>query len=141
MHQIVFVGSDDEVDELELDESPVDSFPCMSTQQFHREARAQLYSLVTGMFLDDAAQLEEVFRPLTDDGPYIYKLNPDLQEKMSRLEDDDIGELAEQWLLCEDLETLDLEVSDLHEFMYQFVHFCYTAERGDELAVFIYSDG
>ena len=80
-------------------------------------------------------------RMLTDEGPIIYQLDEDVTVAMSRLEDDAIGELAEHWLVCEELETLDLTTSDLVEFMYQFCHFCHTAVSGDDLAVFIYSDG
>lgn len=139
-HSIIFVASDDGIDEMELDENPADAFPVMSTLSFHREARAQLYSLITGDFLDDAIGLEVLYREMTDDGPFIYKLDRQLQERMSHLDEDEVAELSGHWLACEELESMDVGESDLYEFMYQYAHFCYTATNADDLDVFIYSD-
>lgn len=116
-----------------------DSFPCMSTQQFGRDARAQLYSLVAGNFLDDAWSMEVLTRSLSEDGPYIYELDNNIVARLAELDEDDIGEFAELWLECGELESLDLEVNDLYEFMYQLVHFCRTAEAGDDLGVYVFS--
>ena len=138
---IIFVGSGERVEELEPDEELADSFPCMSTRQFDREARAQLYSLVTNMFLDDAWSLEHLTRSLTDDGPFIYRLDSDLVSRLAELDEDGIGEFAEMWIECEELESTDLEVDDLLEFMYQLVHFCRTAEADEDLGVYVFSDG
>jgi hypothetical protein len=140
LHQIIFVGTAERVDDMELDENPADAFPCMSSQQFHRDARAQLYSLVTGLFFDEAHELEVRYRTLEDDGPYIYQLDESLATKLARLDDDLIGEYAELWQECNEIEALDLTSNDLLEFMYLLVHFCQTVANDEELAVFIYSD-
>ena len=141
MHQLIFVAAADQVDELELDENPAASFPVMSSQEYHRGARAQLYSLVTGSFLDEAQGLEILYRSLTDDGPYIYRLDEDTQLKLSRLDEDSLGEFAELWLETEELEAIDRDVNDLYDFLYQFAHLCHVAAQDEELDVFIYSDG
>lgn len=140
MHQILFVASSDSVQELEIDENPAESYPCMSSQQFHREARGQLYSLVTGAFLDEALDMEILFHSLTDEGPFIYQLAPTTREQLARLDEDGIGEVAEQWLECEELEHLDHDVNDLYDFIYQLAHFCHVATAGEDLDLFIYSD-
>ncbi|MDP7577826.1 MAG: hypothetical protein QGH99_12790, partial [Pseudomonadales bacterium] len=88
MHQIVFVVASDIVESMQIDENPTDSFPCMSTREFHRDARAQLYSLVTGEFLDEAIQMELLDRVFTDDGPYIYRMADPLKVALARLEED-----------------------------------------------------
>ncbi|MCB1694086.1 MAG: hypothetical protein KDI19_15050 [Pseudomonadales bacterium] len=139
MHQIIFVGSEDEVSDLELDENPADSFPCMSSQQYFRDARAQLYSIVSGVFLDEALEMENVFKALTEEGPFIYRLDREMQEQLARLDEDAIAEYAELWVECEEIEQLDTEVNDLYEFLYGLVHFCLTAQDED-MGVFIYSD-
>ena len=137
---IIFIGSDELVEELEPEESLADTFPCLQTGQFDRATRAQLYSLVTHAFLDDAWQFEVLFRSLTEDGPYIYRLDAELVDRLTELDEDDIGKFAELWLECEELESLDPEISDLYDFMYQMVHLCRTAADADDLGVFVYSD-
>lgn len=137
---IIFVASDERVEEFELGDNPVDSFPAMPTHGFGKESRAQLYSLVTGQFLDDAFDLEVLLRGLEEDGPFVYKLERELLHRLASLEEDEIGEFAELWQECEEIETLDLEVNDLYEFLYQYVHFCRTAASDDELDVYLFSD-
>lgn len=137
---IIFVASEDLIEELEPDENLADSFPCMSTQPFDRDARAQLYSLVTHQFLDDAWSLEVLIHSLTEEGPWIYALEAGLVTRLAELDEDDIEELAAQWIDCEEVESLDLEAVDLHEFMYHLVDFCRAAEAGDDLGVFVYGD-
>ncbi len=139
MHQIIFVAEPDQVDQLEPDENPALSFPCMSSQQFHRDARAQLYALVTGCFVDEAASFEMLHRSLSDEGPFIYTLDQDVTARLARLDEDQLGEIAELWLETTDIEELDQQLNDLYEFIYQYAHFCHTANE-DDLALFIYSD-
>jgi hypothetical protein len=139
MHQIIFVGAPDSVADMEPDENPANEFPCMSSQQFHRDARSQLYALAQGVFLDEAYELEILDQTLTDDGPYIYRLDSRTQDTLAHLEEDAIEALARSWLECEEIEQLDLSENDLHEFLFQYVHFCQTASN-DDLGVYIYSD-
>jgi len=139
MHQIIFIASVDAVASLESDDNPAEEFPCMSSQQFHKEARAQLYVLVLNTFLDEAINLEQLYRTISYDGPFIYQLTPELIEALARLEEDQIGDVALTWLECEEIEQLGLDTNDLHEFMFQFVHFCQIAVN-DNLSIFIYSD-
>ena len=139
MHKIIFVGAEDSVAEMAPDENPANEFPCMSSQQFHRDARSQLYALVQGVFLDEAFALEMLEQTLTDDGPYIYRLDPSTQNNLASLDEDGIEQLASAWLECEEIEQLDLAENDLHEFLFQYVHFCQIATN-DDLGVYIYSD-
>lgn len=140
MHQIIFVAAPDQIEELEPDENPANSFPVMSSQEFHHGARAQLYSLVTGCFLDEALGHEILVRSITDDGPWIYQLNETTQHQFARLDEDGLGEFAQLWLETEEIEAIDRDVNDLYDFLYQFAHFCHMATHDDELGVFIYSD-
>lgn len=140
MHQLIFVAAPDQITELELDENPATSFPVMSSQEFHRGARAQLYSLVTGCFLDEAEGLEILFRSLTDEGPYIYQLAGNAMHALSRLDEDALGEFAEMWLETEEIEAIDRDVNDLYDFLYQFAHLCHVAAQDEDLGIFIYAD-
>ena len=83
MHQIFFIGHADDVAELEPDENPADAFTCMSSLQFHRDARAQLYALVTGSFVFDAMDMEILDREISVDGPYLYRLDEGLMGRLS----------------------------------------------------------
>lgn len=137
---IIFIASDERVEELELGDNPVDFFPCMPSYGFHRDSRAQLYSLVTGQFLDDAWQMEVLQRGLDDEGPFVYKLDEQLLHRLADLEEDEIGDFAELWQECEEIEALDLEVNDLYEFLFQYAHFCRTAAADDELGLYIFTE-
>lgn len=135
------LGSRDRIDELEADENPADVFPCMSVHSIHAEARAQLYTLVMHSFLDDAMELEPLIRPLGDEGPNIYQLEASLMDKLADKDEKDIEDLVTLWIECEPIEELELDSEDLSEFLFQLVHFCQTARQGEELGIYIYSDG
>ena len=139
MHQIIFLGAADSIETMPIDENPSESYPCMSSQQFHREARAQLYALVTGEFVDEAGEMEYLDRILSDEGPYIYQLDLILRESLARLDEDQVENLAQIWAECKEIEVMDLVASDLHDFMFQLIHFCQIA-CNDDLGIYIYSD-
>ena len=139
MHQIIFVASADSIASMEIDENPAQSYPCMSSQQFHRDARAQLYALVTGEFLLEASEMEYLDQTFSDEGPYIYTLTKNLLTALARLDEDAVESLSIAWMQCEEIEALDLESNDLHDFMFQLVHFCQIAFN-DDLGLYIYSD-
>jgi len=140
VHHILFVGSPDAVAELEIDESPAERFPCMSSRQFHREARSQLYALATQTFSDEAFDLEVLFRAMDEDGPYLHELSPSTVTTFARIEEDDATTLAGLWEQCAVMESMDLDSSDVTDFLFQFIHFCQIAHN-DDLSLFIYSDG
>lgn len=135
--EIIFVGDEHRVKSLEIDENPVHVFASMPSHQLHRDARTQLYSLVTGLLFDEALAFERLHRSFTDDGPYIYKLDHRLRDIFASLDEDRIGEFAELWHECAEVESVD---DDLYEFLYQFASFCYAANHDEELDVYIYSD-
>ncbi len=135
------IGSRERIDELESDENPADVFPCMYAQGIHAEARAQLYTLVMQSFLNDAMELEPLIRPLGDAGPNIHQLEVSLMHKLASKDENDIEELVRHWIECEPVEALELDSEDLNDFLFQLVHFCQTARQGEELGVYIYSDG
>jgi len=136
--EIFLIGAYERIVELEADENPADVFPCMSAATIHAEARAQLYSLLTHTFLEDAMQLEPLVRELSEDGPNIHQLEPSLVEQLSVKDENDIEELVAHWVECEAIEKLELDTDDLNEFLFQLVHFCQTAYQGEDLGVYIH---
>jgi hypothetical protein len=140
VHQILFVGSHDAVAELELDESPAERFPCMSSHQYHREARSQLYALVTQCFSDEAYDLEVMHREMQDDGPYLYELTESTVTALASIEEEEATDLAKLWGECAVMESMELDSTDTIEFLFQLIHFCQIAYN-DNLSLFIYSDG
>ncbi len=138
--QLILVGADDQILTLEADESPVDAFPCMSSGPIHQDARMQLYSLVTGTFFEDATLLEPLFHSLTEEGPFVHRLDPSLLTQLAGLDEDDIERLAALWAECREVEDLDLQMDDLYEFLFQFIHFCRTAANESDFGLFIYGD-
>ncbi|MBV1876686.1 MAG: hypothetical protein KUG79_03490 [Pseudomonadales bacterium] len=139
MHQIIFVAAEDSAQAIEWDENPADSFPCMTSQQFHRDARAQLYALATGAFLAEAAEMEYLAKTLSDDGPYLYQFTAPLIQALAQLNEDQVEALANHWLECEEIENLDLSNNDLHDFIFQLIHFCQLSVN-DGLNIYVYSD-
>ncbi len=135
------IGSSERIVELEIDENPVDVFPCMNSFGIHEEARAQLYTIVMDLFLDDAMELEPVVRPMTEDGPFIHQMDNDLVETLASKNEDDIEALVAHWVDCVAVEELALDSEDLSDFLFQLVHFCQTARQDEELGVYIYADG
>ena len=135
------ICSEDGVEALEADENPADAFPCMNAHGIHAEARAQLYTLVTRSFLDDAMLLEPLVRQLAEDGPNIYQLDSSLATQLAEKDENDIEELVSHWVGCEAIEELELDSEDLSDFLFQLVHFCKTTTQGEGLGVYLYSDG
>ena len=89
--------------------------------------------------MQEASEMECLTHTLSHEGPYIYKLSEILQQNLARLEEDQVESVAGYWKVCEEIEELGLEVGDLHDFMFQLVHFCQIASN-DDLGVYIYSD-
>jgi hypothetical protein len=139
VHQIIFLASASSIETMEADENPANAYPCMSTQGIHRDARAQLYAQVTGEFLDVAGQMELLDRIFSDEGPYIYLLDSRLKGSLARLDEDHVEDLVQSWMQCQEIEELDLDTTDLQDFMFQLIHFCQTG-CNDDLGVYIYSD-
>lgn len=135
------IGSGDRINELEWDENPAGVFPCMTDHGIHAEARAQLYTLITHSFLEDAMELEPLVRQLGDDGPSIRQLDMSLMNELAGKDENNIEELVDLWIECEPVEALELDREDLNEFLFQLVHFCQTARQDGGLGVYIYSDG
>lgn len=140
MHQILFVGSPEAASDLEIDESPAERFPCMSSRQYHREARSQLYALVTHCFSDEAYDLEFVYRAMQDDGPFLYELDQTTVTALARIEEEEATNLVTLWSECAVMESMALDSADTTDFLFQFIHFCQIAHN-DNLSLFIYSDG
>ncbi len=140
MHQILFVGSHEAASDLEIEESPAERFPCMSSRQYHREARSQLYALVTHCFSDEAYDLEFIYRTMQDDGPYLYELDQGTVTALASIEEEEAAHLVVLWSECAVMESMELDSADTTDFLFQLIHFCQIAHN-DNLSLFIYSDG
>lgn len=138
MPDFFVIASAEGIAELEADENPAESFPCLLAGEIHREARAQLYAIVERTFVDEAVQMEFYVRDLADDGPYIYQMENQLVTALSYFDEDDVEQLALVWGEG-DLE-LPLEHADLAEFVFQLIHYCQAVRQGDELNLYVISD-
>lgn len=127
MARLLFFADPDELWEMDLEGPPSESFVCMLGQGIHIDARAQLYSLITGDFLDDALKLEEPIDDLSSSTSWITKLPETLVEKISTFEEEDILEVLEHWQQCEEIETLGLDKDDLLEYLFALVSLCQNA--------------
>lgn len=140
MPELIFLGTAERVEELEIDEDPAHAFPCIHSRGLHRDARAQLYALVTGRFFDEALDLEFAERHLTDEGPVIHALERELVQALAGLDEDDIAGYVDLWMECGEVEELDMESDDLIEFVMVLANLCQAAVNEEDLGIYVYSD-
>lgn len=140
MPELIFLGTAERVEELESDEDPAHGFPCIHSRGLHREARAQLYALVTGRFFDEALDLEFAERHLTDEGPVIHALESELVQALAHLDEEDIGRYVDLWMECREVEDLNMEPEDLVEYVMLLVNLCQAAANEEDLGIYVYAD-
>ena len=145
MPEIMLLGVEEQVLTLEPDENPADSFPCMSCESVHAEMRTQLYAQLLSIFYDDAESLEQLVLELGAEGPYVFKLDVTITERLAEIEEDDIETIVQYWSDSAEMSDLGLADEDLQDmlsrFLYNLMHFCMLVRQEEVLSVFIYSDG
>ena len=144
MPEIILLGDHEEIVALEPDDNPADGFPFMPCNGIHSDIRAQLYASLLGVYFDEAQTLELLVSELTPYGPFIYLLDQQLLERLSRIEEDEVDTLARNWAESGDTESLGVYDTDLIEllttFLFNLIHFCLLSLNEPELDVVIYSD-
>jgi len=144
MPEIMLLGIEEQVLSLEPDESPANNFPCMSCEGVHAELRTQLYAQLMGIFYDEAESLELLSLEFSGNGPWVYKLDYTMIDRLSEIEEDDIETITKYWSDSSEMSALGLEASDLQEvlqsFIYNLVHFCMMSRQEPVLSVFFYSE-
>ena len=140
----MLLGIEEQVLSLEADENPANHFPCMSCEGIHAELRTQLYAQLLGIFYDEAESLELLSLEFSGDGPWVFKLDYTITDRLSEVEEDDIEIMARHWSDSADMSELGLSPGDLEEvlsrFIYNLVHFCLLSRQEQVLSVFIYSE-
>ena len=91
------------------------------------EMRAQLYSLITGAFLDDCLSLEDEVKQFSAEGPWIARLPRALTQQIANLEEDELTEVVENWSECSDLEAADLTPEELSDYLSMLINLCHNA--------------
>lgn len=124
MTQLLFFADSRDLIELEPGESPRGSFVCMPDQGIHIDARAQLYSIITGQFLQDALEMEEPVDDLATDATWINLLRGELVESIGKLDEQAIIETVGHWILCEEIEELGISQDDLLDYLFALVNLC-----------------
>ena len=144
MPEIMLLGVEEQVLSLEIGDNPADSFPCMPCEGIHTELRTQLYAQLLGIFFDEAESLEQLVLEFGPEGPWVFKLDVNITERLADIEEDDIENIARIWSESGDMEALDLEPGDLIDvlsrFLYNLVHFCMLIRQEPVLSVFIYTE-
>lgn len=144
MPEIMLLGVEEQVLSLEIGDNPADSFPCMPCEGIHTELRTQLYAQLLGIFFDEAESLEQLVLEFGPEGPWVFKLDVNITERLADIEEDDIEQIARHWSESGNMEDLDMEPEDLIDvlsrFLYNLVHFCMLIRQEQVLSVFIYSE-
>ena len=144
MPDIMLLGVEEQVLLLELDENPADNFPCMPSEGIDSEMRVLLYALLMGIFFDEAQSMEQLVLEYGPEGPWVFKLDFTITERLAEVEEDDIDDIALNWSQTGEMSALNMEASDLQEvlarFLFNLVHFCMLVRQEQVLSVFIYSE-
>ena len=144
MPDIMLLGVEKQVLSLEIDESPADNFPCMPSEGIDSEMRVLLYALLMGVFFDEAQSMEQLVLEYGPEGPWVFKLDFTITERLAEVEEDDIDSIALNWSQTSEISALNMEPSDLQEvlarFLFNLVHFCMLVRQEQVLSVFIYSE-
>ena len=139
MARLLFIAVESEMARLQADDNPIDSFTCMHGLGIDLENRAQLYSLITGDFLDDCLSLEDPVHQFSDEGPWITCLPAELTRKIAALEDDQIIEVVGNWSECSDAEAADLSLEELYDYLSILVNLCHNAAQEADLHIYTYT--
>ena len=144
MPDIMLLGVEEQVLSLEIDENPADNFPCMPSEGIDSEMRILLYASLMGIFFDEAQSMEQLVQEYGPEGPWVFKLDFTITERLSEVEEDDIESIALNWSQTGEMSALNMEASDLQEvlarFLFNLVHFCMLVRQEQVLSVFIYSE-
>lgn len=144
MPEIMLLGVEEQVLSLGIDDNPADSFPCMPCEGIDSELRTLLYAQLLGIFFDEAGSLEQLVLEFGPEGPWVFKLDVTITERLADIGEDDIGKTASLWSESGDMEALDMEQGDLIDvlsrFLYNLIHFCMLIRQEQVLSVFIYSE-
>jgi len=144
MPDIMLLGVEKQVLSLEIDENPADNFPCMPSEGIDSEMRVLLYALLMGIFFDEAQSMEQLVLEYGPEGPWVFKLDFTITERLAEVEEDDIDDIALNWSQTGEMSALNMEASDLQEvlarFLFNLVHFCMLVRQEQVLSVFIYSE-
>ena len=144
MPDIMLLGVEEQVLSLESDENPADNFPCMPSEGIDSEMRILLYALLMGIFFDEAQSMEQLVLEYGPEGPWVFKLDFTITDRLAEVEEDDIDGIALNWSRTGEMSALNMEESDLQEvlarFLFNLVHFCMLVRQEQVLSVFIYSE-
>jgi len=138
MSQLLFFADPLELLNLSPGESPRNAFACMHGRGIDGPARAQLYSIVSGSFLQDALEMEISVDELSTDSSWINGLTDELVDCLGQLDESAISETVAHWQQCEEIETLDVTQDDLLEYLFALVNLCQNALQEDA-RVFTYT--
>ena len=139
MAEYIFIANDELV-RAPNDEFIAEGLPSLPCGGISRDARAQLYSLVTGTFLEDALQMELLIIASDGKSPFVYELDELVVDSFTRKEEDDLDALVAQWRFTQDIEKLNVENNDISEFAFTLAHLCRTSRSETDLGVFLLSD-
>ena len=139
MAEYIFIANDELV-RAPNDEFIAEGLPSLPCSGISRDARAQLYSLVTGTFLEDALQMELLIIASDGKSPFVYELDELVVDSFTQKEEDDLDALVAQWRFTQDIEKLHVENNDISDFEFTLAHLCRTARNETDLGVFLLSD-
>jgi hypothetical protein len=97
----------------------------------HADARAQLYSIVTGEFLQDTMAMEELVDDLATEATWVSRLPDELVARLGALDEQTATDAVKHWMFCEEIEHLQISEDDLLEYLFALINLCENALQED----------
>lgn len=131
MTQLLFFANASDLIRLEPGQSPGESFVCTPGMGIHADARAQLYSIVTGEFLQDTMAMEELVDDLATEATWVSRLPDELVARLGALDEQTATDAVKHWMFCEEIEHLQISEDDLLEYLFALINLCENALQED----------
>ncbi len=118
MADFIFVAGPADLASLRPEDDPTELFSCYRMGSIDSPARMQLYSLLTGSFLDDCLAFEQPERELEDLGFDICCLSEEVTTRLAELDEQELKLIRDEWMVCEEIESSPIDEDELLEFLF-----------------------
>lgn len=118
MADFIFVAGQADLASLQPEDDPTVFFSCYRMGSVDSPARMQLYSLLTGNFLDDCLPFEKPDRELEDLGFDICCLPEEITNRIAQLDEQGLKLIRDEWMVCEEIESTSIDEDELLEFLF-----------------------
>ena len=141
MPDVYLLGKPAEIEALAPADAPDEIALCLNTRPLDRAARLPLYALLEGLLIEEAGGLESLVQAIDADGPYLFRVDEKVCDKLARFEDEAVETLLLNWSACAAIEGLQIDQEDLLKFLFALTHLCKIRDQNSDLELYLYHEG